>query len=272
VWDFELVAAIGVAQALAMGSGARSRQWMPWTLLVPLASFGLLLGLRYPMYRNLPIGARFDEQVLPVRAADFVRAERIAGKPFNAIGDGGYLEWALPDRRWFQDTRVQAFPAGLFQQEQALEASPSKFRDWAAGQGVDWAITPRQPIKMAGYAKFDSPDWALVYWDETSEVRLRRDVPRFESLIARLEYRRFRPSAPVTIASAAVPELMGWEGELRRYETSAPDDPAAAIIHCAVLTRLGGDAGSTCDRAERLANTDALRAALKQVRTLRRAG
>jgi hypothetical protein len=269
VCDFELVVIVGLARVLATWKPRR----LLWRVAVPAAVTAAAVALRVPMFQVLQLGARWDEQMLPVRAAEFVSTNRVAGRPFNAVADGGYLEWALPEVRWFQDTRIQAYPTAFFQEESDAEkTSGARLRERVKERGAEWALVSRQPVGLGGYHQFDAAEWALVYWDETSEVRVRRDVPRFAPLIAQLEYRHFRPGAPVNVAVAAVPELIEWEGELRRYEDTAPEDATAAIFHCAVLRRLGGESTRTCERADRLATTADLKNVLQQVRKLRQAG
>jgi hypothetical protein len=187
---------------------------------------------------------------------------------YNAFRDGGYLEWALPEQRWFQDGRVQAFPPAFFVREQQVEQSAEQLRGWLRERGVEWAVASRRPERMAAYTQLEAPDWALVYWDETSEVRLRRDVPRFAALIAAFEYKHFRPNEPVTVGTADRAELVEWDRELARFEETTPAFPAALTIHCAVRARLGSASLSICDQAAAHADSADLRARISQLRHL----
>src|SRR5690606_25446913 len=152
----------------------------------------------------------------PVRAADFVEANGIDGRVFNAFRDGGYLAWRLPDRPVFQDGRVQAYPPAFFHAEQEAERRPERFREWLREWDVEWAVTTRIPGRLGGVRALSAPDWALVYWDDTSEVWLRRDVERFGPLIAHHEYRHLRPYGPVLrpIAAGTRSDLREWLAEL----------------------------------------------------------
>lgn len=261
-WDFELIVAIALAQTL------RTFRWQP---AVPLVVGVALLIVRWPFYSFLQVRPAFDEQTLPVRAAQFIEAKGVAGRGYNALRDGGYLEWRLPAMKWFQDTRLQAYPDSFFQAEQIAEQSAVGLRHWAAGRGAEWAIASRLPERMAGYSQFESPEWALIYWDQTSEVWLRRDVPRFEPLIKQYEYRHFRPLKAPEIATITVPDLIAWDAELQRFEENGADFPPAAIIHCGVLKRLGGSSDDICARAERLATTDEMKTAVSRMRGLQQA-
>jgi hypothetical protein len=261
-WDFELVVLVVLAQSL---------RTFRWQAAVPVIAGLALFVLRAPFYSSVQTGTHFDTLALPTRAAHFIEAKQVAGRGYNALRDGGYLEWIMPQARWFQDTRLQAFPDSFFRDEQQAEQSAASLRSWVTGLGAEWAIASRLPERMAGYTQFESPDWALIYWDEVSEVWLRRDVPRYESLIQRFEYRHFRPLAPKNIATSSVADLIAWERELQQFEQNAPSFPVAAILHCGVLRRLGGRDMSVCQDAEELADTPELKTALAEVRTLQQA-
>src|SRR5205814_7544341 len=111
---------------------------------------------------------------------------------------------------------------------------------------TEWAIAWRQRPWLSGRDLITPPDWALVYWDDVSELWLRRDVPRYAPLIAAFEYRRFRPHAPLLAAlqSASRAEATETLHEIDRY---GANDPPALIARCAALSRLGaGEAAQAC--------------------------
>ena len=121
------------------------------------------------------VGSGWDERALPVRAANFVADARLDGHPYNGYEEGGYLEWALPNILWFQDGRAQAFPLDFFRPRRKGRQLAELFRDWMKKQGVGgrWRL---DSARISGKNMFDSPDWALVYWDDANIVYVRRDV------------------------------------------------------------------------------------------------
>jgi hypothetical protein len=197
-------------------------------------------------------GAWWNERDLPVRAASFIAAEGLAGRRFNGLRDGGYLEYALPHDPSFADGRIQAFPVSFWRDFQEADQHADSLRAWLVGLGVEWAVASRIRERLTGFRQFDAPEWALVYWDTTNEIWLRRDVPRFSSLIARAEYRHFRPYGDVLGAVRQAPraELPAFAAEVARFESTAPGDPFALLIRCAVAVRSGAPGrDALCDAA-----------------------
>jgi len=243
------------------------------------ALFGAVFVVIFPMrldarYRYLDLAPRFDEHALPVRAARFIAERSLDGPHFNSFDDGGYLEYALPGLPAFLDGRIQAFPASLFHQLEDSERSPAAFDQELRQLGVEWALVLRDPRLQTGDGLLDPmPGWALVYWDDLSELFVRRDVKRLGSLIERDEYRFFRADGAVLgrIAAANRSALPAIEAEVSRYERTSEQDPNAALVRCELALR-GGSAGTeACDRAAALARGDRLRQLLSQVRTVQAA-
>ena len=206
---------------------------------------------------SLRFGAAFDERVLPVRAAAFVEAEALDGPHFNALRDGGYLEWALPRVPAFIDARLEAYPPELWRRLEGVEHARPAFFALLADYHADWAIASRVAEALNGYGLFHDPArWALVHWDEASEVYLRRAAPRFAEQIARLEYRLFRPYGKIlgAVEAARPDELPAYAAEVARYRATTRDDPRAAVVLCALARRRAApDADAACAEAARLA-------------------
>ncbi len=192
---------------------------------------------------NARFAPRFDLRGLPVRAVEFVRNEGLDGKLFNSFHDGGYIEWMLPSLPAFMDSRIQHYPEEFFKAELRAETSPAAFQRRLRSMGVEWAITASYGRSLSGDRLLDSPDWALVYWDEVNEIFLRRDVPRFAEVIARNEFKYFRRSGnPDTIIfktiQEATPEVLrAYEAELDRFQKYTPRAYMASVARCALVTK-----------------------------------
>jgi hypothetical protein len=195
--------------------------------------------------RTLLLSPAWDARVLPVRAAHFLDEHAIAGPGFNGFTDGGYLEMARPGVPAFIDGRVQAVPPEALRELQESEATAAAFQSYLRRLGCEWAITTRLRLRMGGWHLLhDSPEWALVYWDDASEIYLRRGVPRFASI---REYRAFVPWGHVVEGKhlADLPLLLD---ETERFLKGSPHDPLALIVRCAALHGMNAPgAGSACD-------------------------
>jgi hypothetical protein len=202
---------------------------------------------------SMRLSPSWDAAVLPVRAARFLEENRVSGPGFNAFRDGGYLEMARRGSTTFIDARVQAFPIEAWRDLQQAERSAAAFQAYLETTGCEWAIATRVRERLGGYRLIHGPRWALVYWDDASEVFVRRDVPRFAGLRDALEYRHFRPFGGSIVGSLEKlerPELLQLLRELERFEQTSPGDPLALLERCAVLTRLGAaERGPACDDA-----------------------
>ena len=271
VYEFELVAAPVLAYGLLLLRDRFGKR----TQAVAIAA---LLGLCAAAHRNDLLGRiatqgpRWDEHQLPLRAAAFLAREHIDGPGFNGLRDGGYLEMVRPAVPAFIDGRVQAYPPSLFHALEDAEKTRAGFDAFLRGRGVEWALAIRIKERLGGFRLLEgNPGWALVYWDDTSEVFLRRDVPRFAAQIAALEYRHFAPVGAIVGGVAALPasELPALEAEVLRFEVTSPGDPFAALVRCALWSRLSrAGAKLVCDDAAARAPNDAVRALVAKARAL----
>ena len=230
---------------------------VPRRLLAPAGvAAALLAGFSLRIDRSalgLRISPSWDASLLPVRAAKFLDEHRILGPGFNAFRDGGYLEAARPGVPAFIDGRVQAIPEQAWQELQEAEQTPAAFQAYLESAGCEWAIATRVRERLGGYRLLNGPRWALVYWDEASEVFVRRDVARFAALRDSLEYRRFRPYGSIVASVAKLDRdgLFELLREIDRFQRTSPGDPFALLDRCAALTRLQApERAEACDEAE----------------------
>jgi hypothetical protein len=239
------------APTLAWGLARVPRRLTPAAGLAAMIAAGLSLRLDRTALA-LRISPSWDASVLPVRAARFLDEQQIAGPGFNAFRDGGYLEMARKGVPAFIDGRVQAIPPEAWRDLQAAEQSPAAFQAWMERVGCEWAIATRVRERLGGHRLLNGPRWALVYWDDASEVFVRRDVARFAAVRDRFEYRRFRPYGAIvgTVEKLDREGLTELLREIERFERTSPGDPFALIDRCAALVRLQApEAAKACDDA-----------------------
>lgn len=228
----------------------------PRRLLAPAGvAAAILAGLSLRIDRaalDLRLSPSWNAALLPVRAARFLDEHGIAGPGFNAFRDGGYLEMARPGVPAFIDGRVQAIPDDAWKALQEAERTPAAFQTYLEAIGCEWAIATRVRERLGGYRLLNGPRWALIYWDDASEVFVRRDVARFSSLRDSLEYRRFRPYGSIVAAVEKLDRdaLLELLREIDRFERTSPGEPFALLDRCAALTRLAAPGRTeACDAA-----------------------
>ncbi|MBL8956564.1 MAG: hypothetical protein JNK82_37665 [Myxococcaceae bacterium] len=216
-----------------------------------LAAAVLVLGAsaNASRYARLELAPRWDEHELPVRAVAFIREHALGGRFYNSFGDGGYLTWELPDRPVFQDARALAYSHDFYGRQLAAEGSPERFEALMGSLQVDWALTSATPGALTGAGLLTDQRWALVYWDDLSEIRVRRDGP-LASLLP-LEFRVLRPDRTpeqllAAIGGASDETLAQALDELARLRRAAPSPELLAMFECAFAARRGGTPTRAC--------------------------
>ena len=172
-----------------------------------VAWFGFLEGERFRF------GFGIDGRSTPLGAFRFIDENRLPGEVWNEDAWGGAFLWHFwPRRRDFVDNRLGVFNEAFFREiyipvrdgEEGWEAVLDCY-------GVNTLLMEmaEKPIGIQGRA-FQSPRWALLYWDDTSMVYVRRSAARKE-LLQRFEYRVVDPTdllarlnAPATRPQAIV--------------------------------------------------------------------
>ncbi|MBW2280587.1 MAG: hypothetical protein JRG76_06250 [Deltaproteobacteria bacterium] len=208
-------------QALHAESRRHPGRWLPVTLGVATAVAGLLLAratLSNRVFHALDdprrIGFAFNERTYPLAATRFLVEQGIPGPIFNDINAGGYLAWSLAPRRSFVDGRLEVHDERLLTYHAAL-GNPRAFRRLAERYDVN--VTLLSPLLAPGLpllgALARDPDWALVYFDASYSIFVRRSafpVERVEAWAAAgraverayLESRDRPPDPPPTVVRA----------------------------------------------------------------------
>ncbi len=114
----------------------------------------------------------------PIRAAAFMKAQGLPGHLYNDLGNGGYLSWAEPiPGGVYIDGRLEVYDADFFGEYMNTLSNPSAWQAEMDRQGIQtvlqfhWWGNSRNLIQ---YLITDSR-WALVYYDETSVLFVRRE-------------------------------------------------------------------------------------------------
>ncbi|MBI4811709.1 MAG: hypothetical protein HY800_09780 [Ignavibacteriales bacterium] len=151
------------------------------TLVLILA---IVTDVYYINYRSHDrFGYRFNEHVLPVRAAKFLTDNNLDGKVLNHFNFGGYLIYALP-QKIFIDGRTEVMGEEFFYKYSILWNQVDK-SPILQKYDPDIIIFPHQnDFLWIHYLRKDSL-WRLVYVDELAVVYLKTgyadDIPHFNS-------------------------------------------------------------------------------------------
>ena len=167
----------------APGRGER----LPSTLLAIVLVAGLIvvqppfkarLGLPQPyraLFAEVPGAPELYSAETPVAAAEYLRAHPLAGRLFNEMGYGSYLDWALyPAAQVFVDPRVELYPLAIWQDYLAIRDA----RDYNAllidRYGVRRVLLDRVAMPKLAAALASDPLWQREYADARAEIYRRR--------------------------------------------------------------------------------------------------
>jgi tetratricopeptide (TPR) repeat protein len=156
---------------------------------------------------GLEFGLDVSYLLVPEGALGYLDRREVDGLVFNLFQWGGYMTWRdFPRRRPFIDGRG-------FLDDKLLEKSGVAVNDARAlgelhrKHGFD-VVLSQYPLVTAATAYevvkgdflMNHPDWALVYWDDTSLVYLRRSGP-YAKYIAEDEYHYVKPAKGIDRAA-----------------------------------------------------------------------
>ena len=169
------------------------------------------------------------EVMFPIRAAEFMKAQALPGPVFNDFTNGGYLSWAAPTPGGvYVDGRTEVYDVDFLGPYFRQIASPSAWQAEMDRRGVQtvlffhWWPTHQA---LAHYLARD-PRWALVYYDETSLLLLRR--ARNDAVIARATA-AFVPAREATERMLLDP-MRSWQWPIGRVRALTMYAQALSIV------------------------------------------
>lgn len=153
--------------------------------VIVLAATGALLMAAGALY--VPKEA-VNDQFLPVKALDFVKAQGIKGPLFNLYNEGGYLIWRLwPEEKVFIDGRSEVYAGEPLQD---ILKIVNLRGDWKRlideKYKINYFLLPYRPplTGLAGNMMrvLTRHGFKVVYWDD-AHVILLRDAPQNKAII-----------------------------------------------------------------------------------------
>jgi len=139
-------------------------------------------------------GLGIDPAVYPRGAAEYIAKRKPAGNMFNSMVIGGYLLWRLgPQTKVFIDGRIDMYGPELLKEYDAASYTPGAFEQVAEKYNIGYCVLiyPRGSTDLCTFLSM-SPNWKLVFWDESSLVFVKNDAAH-RKLIEEDEYQLLNP-------------------------------------------------------------------------------
>ncbi|BAJ63185.1 hypothetical protein [Anaerolinea thermophila] len=134
--------------------------WVTFLLIVVFMAWTARAGL---------IPARFQSEVFPVRAMDWLEAHPQEGNVFNYFPWGGYILYrAFPDIRVFIDGQTDFYGEALTREYEQVITLQDGWKDVLDKYRVQWALMPES--SMLSKALERELNWEVVYRDQVSVI------------------------------------------------------------------------------------------------------
>src|SRR5262245_23130831 len=151
-----------------------------------------LTGNFWPMFGTLLVVAfaltglvrfQFSDERFPVKAAEFLKKEPIAGRMFNNDEFGDYMIFSLwPTYRVFMDGRSDMYGEKFGSDYLKIANVQPGWRDILKKYDITWVVFDTQSALSA--ALTEDTDWQPVYSDKVATVFIKRD-PAYQNLLTK---------------------------------------------------------------------------------------
>ena len=129
--------------------------------------------------------SKMMDLLTPSKACDFLENNNIKGRMFNSIDYGHYIAYRFyPEKRVFIDARTELYSYDFYQSHQRAQNYPGEWTGLQKRYDFDIAFLRHLFSGTERLLKYlyNSREWALVYYDESSAVFL-RDTPENKAAI-----------------------------------------------------------------------------------------
>jgi hypothetical protein len=141
-----------------------------------IALFGVLGLLLVGRALHIP-RQYFNQDTVPVHAANFMAEHGLTGTRFNLYNEGGYLLWRFgPEQKVFVDGRSEVYPPEVLQDLRAITLVDPDWDELVYKKyEIDHFLLAYRPDQLAEtllplVRKLMKDGWPLVYWDDASLV------------------------------------------------------------------------------------------------------
>jgi hypothetical protein len=233
---------------------------------VPEAAVAIAALLFLCARSEAPFGLGWDASRLPVAAVEWAAEKKPKGRVYNDLSFGGWLIWKLRQPVFIDGRTAWLYPSEFLGEAAAADNDPAAFAALEKKWGFRWALVDARPGPPKGYALSASPDWTMVYCDDTAAIYVRREEPLAKEgykVLRHLSPWRLMPEAgadPRALASDAAlalrqapgsrrsilwragAALSAGDGEeleraIKALEAAYPRDPDLAALERALVIR-----------------------------------
>lgn len=208
------------------------RRWLSAAVL----ALALLSPAASALRREVPWGIGFDETRLPQGALRFLSQKKLQGPVFNDIAFGGALIWRLPEHKVFIDGRTAyLYPPESLREAWQAQYQPEAFSRLSERHGFQWAVVAARPDTAAARPLAASPDWVMLYVDDTAAVYTNTKGPNRDLL--RSGYQGLRHLTPPPLLLDPKLPLPVLEHDVALAQAQAPGSLRARLWSQALARR-----------------------------------
>lgn len=159
---------------------AEIKRWQLGVLVVLIVATGGWKAWRLAGVKNdWSVPCRFSEWPLPCRAVEYIKSERPSCRNiFNAYEWGGFLEWQLPEYKYFVDGRMPTWetPEGKSPYTIYLEIlhAPPGYQEKLDGYKADCLLIEKGRLLDVELRKGKNNNWQMNYEDEVAVLYVRK--------------------------------------------------------------------------------------------------
>lgn len=155
-------------------ANSRIRVTKPVNLVINIIILILLLigaGLKLEYVSSNQMISRYERELFPVQATEWIEANRPPGPLFNSYNWGGYLIWKLREYPVFIDGRTDLFGDHYLDIYLQISEGTEAWENLLDDYHINLVLIERDT--ELGKALKSSHNWRLVYQDELAEVYVR---------------------------------------------------------------------------------------------------
>jgi hypothetical protein len=156
-----------------------------------LVNVGIVLGIFYLLFTHVPknfsLATNWQQYcyqgmvVYPCKAVQFIKTNKPEGKNvFSAYEWGGFLEWQLPEYKFFVDGRMPAWPTPQAKSPytiylEIIQAQPG-YQEKLDKYGTDWLLIGSGSFLDLELSQKDNKLWKNIYKDGAASIYLKQKV------------------------------------------------------------------------------------------------